>query len=45
VGRVLPLCLKGYVVKLDKFSKYAPVLKDSVAYAENSKRADIPHER
>ena len=29
--------LKGYVVKLDKFSKYAPVLKNSVAYAETPK--------
>jgi hypothetical protein len=29
--------LKGYVVKLDKFSKYAPVLKNSVAYTETAK--------
>ena len=29
--------LKGYVVKLDKFSKYAPVLKNSVAYKETAK--------
>ena len=26
--------LKGYVVKLDKFSKYAPVLRNSVAFKE-----------
>jgi hypothetical protein len=30
--------LKGYVVKLDKFSKYAPVLKNSVAYEETTKK-------
>jgi hypothetical protein len=29
--------LKGYVVKLDKFSKYAPVLKNSVAFTETPK--------
>ena len=29
--------LKGYVVKLDKFSKYAPVLKNSVAFKETPK--------
>lgn len=29
--------LKGYVVKLDKFSKYVPVLKNSVAYKETPK--------
>jgi hypothetical protein len=28
--------LKGYIVKLDKFSKYAPVLKNSVAYTETA---------
>ena len=26
--------LKGYMVKLDRFSKYAPVLRKSVAFAE-----------
>jgi hypothetical protein len=29
--------LKGYVVKLDRFSKYAPVLRNSVAFAETAK--------
>ena len=29
--------LSGYVVKLDKFSKYAPVLRNSVANTETSK--------
>jgi hypothetical protein len=29
--------LKGYVVKLDKFSKYGPVLRNSVAYTETIK--------
>lgn len=29
--------LKGYVVKLDKFSKYAPVLRNSVAFKETPK--------
>jgi hypothetical protein len=29
--------LAGYVVKLDKFSKYGPVLKNSVAYKETQK--------
>ena len=29
--------LKGYVVKLDKFSKYAPALKNSVAFKETLK--------
>jgi hypothetical protein len=29
--------LMGYVVKLDKFSKYGPVLKNSVAYTETLK--------
>jgi hypothetical protein len=27
--------LKGYVVKLDRRSKYAPILKNSVAYVES----------
>ncbi len=34
--------LKGYVVKLDKFSKYAPVLKNSVAYTETAKERIFP---
>lgn len=29
--------LKGYVVKLDKFNKYGPVLRNSVAYTETPK--------
>ena len=29
--------LKGYVVKLDKFRKYAPVLRNSVAFTETAK--------
>jgi hypothetical protein len=29
--------LKGYMVKLDKFSKYSPVLRNSVAFAETPK--------
>lgn len=29
--------LKGYVVKLDKFSKYAPVLRNSVEFTETPK--------
>jgi hypothetical protein len=29
--------LKGYMVKLDKFSKYAPVLRNSVAFTETPK--------
>lgn len=29
--------LKGYVVKLDRFSKYAPVLRNSVAFTETPK--------
>jgi len=29
--------LMGYMVKLDKFSKYAPVLRNSVAFAETPK--------
>ncbi|MDF0593721.1 hypothetical protein P0O24_09005 [Methanotrichaceae archaeon M04Ac] len=29
--------LKGYMVKLDKFSKYTPVLRNSVAFTETPK--------
>jgi hypothetical protein len=37
--------LAGYVVKLDKSSKYAPVLKNSVAFKETANDRIIPHER
>jgi hypothetical protein len=33
--------LKGYIIKLDKFSKYAPVLKNSVTYKETGQKERI----
>ena len=36
--------LKGYVVQISKTSKYAPILKNSVAFRETCEREDIPDE-